>query len=214
MRRAAAVLVLCSALAAGSLAAQVPRFLSADAGVSRVRFRSVVPGGGEVMTGVEAGVHVRALLGAVSVEVAYGQGRLSADTGLATPRDLVNGSFFLALQPASWLALKVGPHARAYVATGGTERWMLWESRARADGAIIPGMLQVHAEGWLSLSSDVNVAPGAAGARGGEIGLTLRPPQSLVWARLGYAVDQAKLKGGARTETVEMVVLAVGVGGR
>lgn len=211
MRRAAA-LALAGALAAGGLEAQVPHFLAADAGVSRVRFRSVVAGGGEAMAGVVAGGRARAHVGAVALELGYAQGRLSADTGLASERDFVDGSLFVAARPLPWLEARVGPHARAYVAPGGTERWLLWEGRLRAEGAIVPGMLEVHAEGWLALASDVNLPAGAAGARGGEVGLTLRPPQSAVWARLAYAVDRAELRDAVRIETVEMVVLAIGVG--
>lgn len=206
-------LALGCAFAAAPLAAQVPRYLGADAGLSRVRFRSTMAGGNEVLTGVVAGGQARARLGRFAVEAAYAQGRLSADTGLATERDLVDGSIFLAARPLPWLVVRAGPHARAYVASaGGTERWMHWEGRVRAEGVIVPGMLQVHLEGALALSSDVNVPPGASGARGGEVGLTLRPPQSQVWVRLGYAVDQATVKNGARSETVEMVVLSVGFG--
>jgi hypothetical protein len=212
--RASALALACT-LAAAPLAAQVPRYLGADAGLSRVRFRSTTPSAKEVLTGVVAGGQARARLGAFAVEAAYAQGRLSADTGVVTERDLVDGSVFLSARPLPWLVVRAGPHARAYAASaGGTERWMHWEGRVRVEGAIVPGMLQAHVEGALALASDVNVLPGASGARGGEVGLTLRPPQSQLWVRLGYLVDQAKVRNGARSETVEMVALSVGYGAR
>jgi len=208
----------CAALLAAAAApgaAQVPRYAGVDGGISRVRFRSTTSAGGEQLTGVVARGLARGRAGAFSIEVAYAQGRLSSDTGLAVDRDLVDGSIVLAARPLPWLVVGAGPHARAYVAAaGGTERWMHFEGRVRAEGEIVPGMLQAHLEGALALSSSVNLAAGAGGARGAEVGLTLRPRQSPVWVGLGYAVDRANAKGGARAETVEMVMLSVGWGAR
>jgi len=213
--RAAVLALGCVAVVATPVAAQVPQYLGADAGLARARFVSTTPGGGELLTGVVATGQARARLGAFSVEASYAQGHLAPDTGLATDRDLVDGSIFLSVRPLPWLIVRAGPHVRAYVASaGGTERWTHWEGRVRAEGAIVPDMLQVHVEAGLALASDVNAAAGASGARSAEAGLTLRSPQSQLWARLGYVVDLAKMKNGVRTEAVEMVVLSVGVGAR
>jgi hypothetical protein len=209
-----AALVLAGALATAPLAAQVSRFAGTDAGAYRVRFHSAWQGGGEALSGFAVGGQTRLVVGHVSLEASYAQGRLTADTGAAAARDLVDGSLALVVRPTHWLALKAGPHLRAYVAPGGTERWVLWEARARGESAIIPGVLQAHVEGWIAVASEVNVAPGAAGAHGGEAGLTLRLAQSPFWARLSYAVDRARMANDARTETVEAVFLGVGFGGR
>ncbi len=166
------------------------------------------------MSGVVAGARAQASLGLVSLEASYAQGRLSADTGTAPSRDLVDGSVFLAVRPAPWLALRAGPQLRAYAAPGGTERWVLWEGRIRVEAPIVTGTLLAHVEGWLALSSGVNADPGASGAGGGQAGLTLRLPSSPVWLRLSYAVDQEKMKNNVRTETLEAVALTVGFGGR
>lgn len=208
-----AALVLGCALAAGPLDAQVVRYLGVDVGLSSVRFRSTGPGGGEALSGVATGSRARIVLGPVLLETVYSQGHLGG-TGTSTPRDLVDGGVFVAARPAPWLAVKAGPHLRAYVAPGGTERWVMWETHARADGPIIAGTLDAHVEGWIALGSAVNVDPGASGAHGAQAGLVVRLWQSPLWARLTYAVDQAKLKNHARTETVEAVVLAIGIGGR
>lgn len=206
----------CAALlAAAPGAAQVPRHAGFDGAVSRVRFRSTTAAGGEQLTGVVARGLARGRAGAFAVEAAYAQGRLSSDTGLATDRDLVDGSVFVTARPLPWLAVGVGPHARAYVATaGGTERWMHVEGRIRAEGEILPGMLQAHLEGSMAFASSVNLPAGAGGARAAEVGLTLRPPKSPIWVGVGYAVDRADAKGGLRSETVEMVTLSVGWGAR
>jgi hypothetical protein len=211
--RVAALAVACT-LAAVPLRAQVLRYLSVDAGVSRLHFSSAVAGGGETLSGVAAVGRARFFVGPAWLEASYAEGRLAPDTGTATSRDLVDGSAFLAVRPAWWLALKAGPHLRAYVAPGATERWVMWEVHARADGPIIAGTLDAHVEGWVSLGSSVNADPGALGAQGGQAGLVLRLWQSPFWARLTYVVDQAKLKNNARTETVEAILFTIGLGGR
>ena len=201
--------------AASPAAAQVPQDLGADVGLARARFASTTAGAGELLTGVVATGQARGRLGALAIEVSYAQGHLTADTGLATARDLVDGSVFLSVRPLPWLIVRAGPHVRAYAASaGGTERWTHWEGRVRAESAVVPDLLQVHVEGGLALASSVNAAAGAGGARYAEAGMTLRSRQSPLWARLGYVVDLAKAKDGVRSEAVEMVVLAVGVGAR
>jgi hypothetical protein len=211
--RIAALLLACT-LPAGPLRAQVLQHLSLDAGVFRLHFRSAASGVGETLSGLAAVGRARFFVGSVSLETSYSQGHLVADTGTAIARDMVDGSAFLAVRPLSWLALKAGPHLRAYVAPGSTERWVMWEAHAHVDGSIIPGMLDANVEGWMAVGSAVNVDPGARGARGGQAGLILRLWRSPLWARLTYVVDQAKLKNDARTETVEAVLFAVGLGGR
>jgi hypothetical protein len=166
------------------------------------------------MGGPAAGAQGRVVLGPVALEASYLQGRLSPDTGSTPARDLADGAVFLVVRPQRWLALKAGAHLRAYITSSGTERWMLWEGRVRLSGDLAPGRLRSYAEGWVAASADVNVGPGASGARGGEVGLTLVPTRSPLWVRLAYAVDQARTKDGARTETLEALVLAAGVGGR
>jgi hypothetical protein len=202
------------ALAARPAAAQLPRYLGVDVGVSSASFQSTAPGGGEKLSGFAGVGHWRIVLRPVSIDVAYAQGRLSADTGSAVPRALVEGSVFATYRPVPWFALKTGPHVRAFAATGGTERWMLWEGRAHADAPLLDGEWQAYGELWVALASSVNVTPGAGGARGAEAGLTLKLPRSPVWARLAYAVDQMRLKNDARTESLQSVALTLGFGGR
>lgn len=219
--RIAAVVALCALVAKPleaqglrDLATRVSRFAGADGGVYRVRFHSAVQGGGEALSGFAAGWQARFVSGRVSLEASYAQGRLTADTGSAVSRSLVEGSLALAVRATPWLVIKAGPRLRGYVAPGGTERWVFWEARARGESAIIPGVLQAHVAGWVALASSVNVDPGAGGAHGAEAGLTLRLGQSPFFARLGYAVDRAALANDGRTETVEAVSLGVGFGGR
>ena len=214
MRRAWPLLLLALAVPPGRLAAQLPRYVGVDAGMSRLEFQSASPSGGEKLSGFAALGHWRVVLRPVSLDLSYAQGRLAADTGGAVARSFVEGAAFLSVRPAPWLALKAGPHLRAYAAPGGTERWVLWEGRAHADAPLLDGEWLAYGEVWLAVASSVNVVPGASGARGAEVGLTLKMPRSPLWGRLAYAVDQARLKNGARTESLQSVVLTAGFGGR
>jgi len=216
VRARVAALALVWVAVARPLAAQEGRTFDAAADVSRARFRSAVPGGSEALSGLVVGVRARVSGSLIGLEASYDQGRLSAAAGSGPSRSLVDGSVFVSTRPTLWLTLKAGPQLRAYVAPGGTERWVLWEFRARAEAPIAsPALaLRAHVELWSALASSVNADPGAAGARGGQAGMAMRLPGSRFWVRLSYAVDQEKMKNGARTEALETVVLTIGLGGR
>ncbi len=207
----AAALLLCHPLPS---AAQILSTAGFDAAVARVHFHGSGSGIGESLSGFAAEGRASVLIGPVTVRAAYGQGHLVADSAAAVPRDLVAGSLFLSASPAPWLVVAAGPRLIAYAASGTTERWVHWEAHARFRGPIIVGTLRAHAEGWLALASSVNAAAGAGSAGGGEAGLTMLIPHTALWARFAYVVDQARLKTGARSETLESVVLGVGLGAR
>lgn len=211
--RVAAVALL-GLMAGRPAAAQVQNHLSAEALLSTARFRGTTPGGEEALTGVLAGGRARFTVGSYALEVQYVQGHLSSDSGTTAARTYVDGSVFVAFRATPWLVLKAGPHFRAYVAPGGTERWALWECRARMEAPIVPGTLRAHVEGWASLVSGVNADPGAAGARGGEVGMVLHVAQSPLLVRLAYTVDQEAMRSSVRTEVLETVILSIGIGGR
>ncbi len=214
MRRALPWLLIALAARPTPLTAQLPHYLGVDVGLSRLQFQSASPGGGEKLSGFAALGHWRIVLRPVSLDLSYAQGRLAADTGGAAARSFVEGTVFLTARPVPWLALKAGPQLRAYAAPGGTERWVWWEGRAHADAPLLDGEWLAYGEVWVAVASSVNVIPGASGAHGAEVGLTLKLPQSPVWGRLAYAVDQARFKNGARTESLQSVVLTAGFGGR
>ncbi len=213
LRRAAFVV---AALAAPlqPAAAQVWGTLGADGALARVHLHASGSGIGEALSGVAAEGQGRIQLGALVVQATYAQGHLAADSGAAAARDLVQASLAVAARPLPWLAVAAGPQLRAYAAAGATERWVFWKVSARAAGPVIFGTLRAHAEGWIALASSVNTALGAGGARGGEAGLTMLVPHTALWARFAYVVDQARMKNGARIETLESVVLSVGLGVR
>lgn len=210
----AAILALLCAATSRPAQAQLSRFLEGDVSVARVHFASTSALGGEALSGIVVGGRARLVLGVTALELSYAEGHLAADTGNAPSRDFVDGSVFLAVRPVAWLTVRAGPHLRGYVESGGTERWLLWEGRVRAEAPIVAGTLRARVEGWTSLASGVNADPGASGARGAEVGMALRLPRSPFVFRLSYTVDQESMKSGIRTEALESVALSVGLGGQ
>jgi hypothetical protein len=207
--RAAALLLLALPL---SLAAQRPR-IGATLYGSALEARSVLPGAGEALSGNAFGGEGRVLWRRLTVAVGYGQGSLDPDTAGPAARDYVEGYALLGGRVLSWLELRAGPHARAYVTPAGTQRWLFWELRARFDAPVVTDWIRGHAELWGVVSGSVNVAESFGSARGGTAGVTARLGGTPLWARLQYGIDEARLANGTRRETVEALTLALGVGG-
>jgi len=162
--------------------------------------------------GVDAGVS----LGSLMLGAGYLEGRVQPSSGSSdsVARDLVEARAFLGVQPWPWLRLSVGPHVRAFVIGAVTERWVLWPVRARAHSALASTPLETYVELWRALSAKVNLPEAVDHVQGGEAGVVLRPRGSALWMRLGYRVDGAQLGGGSRSESVEAVSFAVGIGPR
>ncbi|HVH68549.1 MAG TPA: hypothetical protein VM716_11840 [Gemmatimonadales bacterium] len=153
-------------------------------------------------------------LGRLSLDVSYLQGKLDPAPTPAgnTSRDLIEGAVLLGLHPTGWLTLAGGPHARAYALGGGvTQRWLFWELRARAATAFVGSAARGYVELWRALSADANVPERFDHAQGAEAGMIVRLARAPVEARLGYRIDHAVLGGGARLETVDGMVIGVGL---
>jgi hypothetical protein len=204
--------VLAIACAAGPLAAQTLR-PAASASLVTARVKSAVPAGAEEWSGTAFLGQGALTLGRLSLNVSYLQGTLDpTGVGAATTgRDLVEGTVLLGIRPASWLTLQGGPHARAYTLTGGTQRWLFWEVGARVATAFVGSAVQGYAELWRAVSADANVPEPFDHAQGGEAGMILRLARAPLQARVGYRIDHAELGGGTRRETVDGVVVGVGL---
>jgi hypothetical protein len=215
MSRRAPGLVLAALLWAGPAAAQLPGFLgSVDLSLARQHFQSSFSGGAESLNGALMSGRIGIAFRPVSVDVSYAQGRLASGDGTSPARSVVEAIAMVSRRVTPWLLLKAGPHMRAYSAPGSTERWVMWELHAHADEPVITGVLAAYLEGWIAPIASANVDPGGSSARGAEVGVTLRHPDSPLWARLAFVVDQASLKSNARTESLQSVVVSVGLGGR
>jgi hypothetical protein len=206
-------LFVLAALAVGEVRAQA---LHPVGGASLVaaRVRSQVPSGVDQFTGSAFLGQGALALGRVELSVSYLQGTLNPDGGTAAARDLVEGTARLGVRALDWLTLETGPHARAYTLTGGTQRWLFWELRARAARAFIGSSVRGYAELWRAISADANVPEPFDHAQGGEVGMVVRLARAPLTARIGYRIDHAVLGGGTRKETVDGVVIGVGLAWR
>ena len=178
------------------------------------RSRSQLGSTAEVLSGTMVGGEGRVGIGRVTLDFTYLQGALKPDTGSAESRDYVEGDALLSVVTAPGLTLRVGPHARAYISSTGTQRWLFWTARVRGERTLIAPAVSGFVEFWAALSGDVNVSEAFGSARGGLVGMSVRPPNSLFYGRLTYGIEHAKMGGGARLETVEGVSLLLGFGRR
>src|SRR5438270_139142 len=119
------------------------------AGTTLAGAQGLVPAGGlsivsarvrgtDQLTGTVLGWQGAVALGRLELALSYVQGKIGPEGAGATGQDLVEGVALLGVRPAPWLRLAVGPHARSYTLTGGTQlRWGFWELRARASRAVV-----------------------------------------------------------------------------
>ena len=210
----------------GVLALAVPAFAHSqgwptlafrgDAGFVWVRSDTAAGAAGAIrLRGPVLGGEGRLIFNGFSVGVGLSSGTLqTADQGTAK-RDLIEGHLLVAARPLPWLEMSLGPLVRAYVTDAATERWVVWQARARVDAPIVTSSLTSYLELWRAVSSQVNLAPGAGRVQGGEAGVTYRPPQRPFSLRLAYRVDDAAVRGaGDRSQMLEAISVSLVVGER
>ncbi len=184
-------------------------------GATSVRVQSrAVTGVASELTGVAFGGDGRLALGPLALEVGYRQGPVESDAAGVVGRDMVEGRALLAVRAVGWFAVKAGPQVRSYVTAAGTERWVFWQARVRVERTIVEPSVRGYVEVWRAFSTEVNVPQPVERGYGGEVGLTIRVARGPLWLRLAYGIDDTRLTGSARRETVEALALTVGVGGR
>jgi len=146
--------------------------------------------------------------GRFAARVRYGQGRVKNDSA---GRDVTEGEALLGYKARPWLTLWVGPHARTFVVPGQSDRrWLLWSGRVTARGSLFPGRLESFVELWQGFTGRLSAPAGSASGGGAEAGLELRLARHPVWGRLAYRIEQGRVSGGGRRETVEAITLTVG----
>jgi len=201
-------------------------FVALAAGTTRGSAQGLVPAAGlsivstrvrgvDQLTGTVVGGQGAVALGRLELALGYVQGKIGPEGASAPGQDLVEGVALLGVRPAPWLRLAVGPHARSYTLTGGTElRWVFWELRARVSGAFVGSAGRGYVELWRAVSASVNAPEPFDHAQGGEAGMVVHLARAPLELRLGYRIDHAVLGGGTRLETVDGVVIGVGLSRR
>ncbi|MGH7613312.1 MAG: hypothetical protein ACREMW_04600 [Gemmatimonadales bacterium] len=222
-RRAALLAALLVGAAVPALPAQ--RALQWDLALSGVgvRLNSTTGPTTQQLSGAVYGVQGQLIYsGFVTLDWGYWQGQIDpADgSGATAPRDVVEGYAMLGGRPFGWLSVRAGPHAWTYISNAGTQRWFLWEARARAQGEILPDV-QSYLDVYRVLSANVNVPQDFQSGMGGEGGLILLvrdapiiPEQFPVRIRLGYGIERIRMGGGIRTEVMDRLSLSLGIGQR
>ena len=208
------------ALAAPPLAAQHKLWWNAEISGIGMRLNSQTGPSTQKWSGAAFGFQSQFLyLNRITIDLGYWQGKLNGvQTG---DRDVVEGFAQLGARPLDWLSLRVGPHAWTYVSDAGTQRWFLWEGRARAQGQVLPAV-QSYLEVWKVFSANVNVPQAFQTGMGGEGGLSLRirdvpliPERLPVRIRLAYGIERVRMNGtlaqGSRAEVLDRLTLALGV---
>jgi hypothetical protein len=184
--------------------------------MSAIAFRnSSTSAGTEKTNGLVVGVGGTVRFRRFSLEVSYLEGSLSSGAANAG-HDLVEGELLVGVYPMPWLAVKTGVHIRSFVTGAIAERWVLWEGRVQAEGELYAPhsetfSLHSYAAGWYVVSGDASLVDRYDGGSGAEAGMIVRLTGKPFQARLAYRVDHDQLAGGARQETVETLVLGVGV---
>lgn len=151
-------------------------------------------------------------LGPVTLAVRYLEGSLASDDPSADT-DLVEGEVVLWVAPVRWAALGAGRHLRSYVEPGGTERWTMWDVRARGSAQLTEA-LTAYGMLWTVLGSGLPVSGSLETGLGLEGGLRLTLGRLPFSAELRYRVDRLAVPEAGRRETIEQVGIAVGVGRR
>ena len=202
--------LLLAALGLSPAAAQQPPHLTAGLEGAFTRARSRATGATELLSGATFGGEANLAGKRWRVRLGYGEGRLTADTGIAAPRSVTEGRAQLGIVAAPWLTLWAGPRARSYKSSGVRQRWWFWEIAAEARGTLFAE--RAYAFGGLAFApaGTVDALPAFSRETGVAAGLAVRLPArgGGPWARLVYRVDQTRLAGGRR-ETVEAIALGV-----
>lgn len=199
----------------------------ATAARERIRFANASEELRGMIRGLEGGVE----FGRFLLRMRYAEGSLRP-RGSDMKHDLTESFLLVGMRVVGGLELAGGLQARAYTTSPGTERWMLWQLRARYEAPVVLQVVHAYAELWQTASGSVNavnilrtqpegtefllnfggkrVSKSFQGARGGEAGILIRGSGRAPTVRLGYSIDQARLDAGGYRDSVEGLTIAIG----
>jgi hypothetical protein len=186
-----------------SLAAQIPVRLGFQLDGTGTRVRGVSP---NLATGTVAGGRGSAAFGPVQLSLFYREGRLH--DGSTQPL-LVEGGAAADVQLAPWVAIGLGPEARAYKLDSTTLRRVWLAGRIGVAVPLVGTSVRSDLRLWRAV---VTSAAGDALTRvaGGEVGIAYRAPAGW-WIRLATTFDDAAF-GGLRHERFSGLSLGAGLG--
>ena len=197
-----------TALFVSSLQAQQPPRGWIEATSTSVRSHSRFGGSDQSVGGYIWGADVGGMLGNWVARGGYASGSLEAGDGSTAPdREHVEGYLMIGYRPLAGLEISVGPRARALTVAEFTQRWLFWSARARYDAAILPQSLDAYVEYWGAVTGSAGNASTFNSGSGGAVGMTARLPETALYARLEYAIDDASVRFREyRPDLVDVIV--------
>ena len=177
--------LLLIASAGASLAAQVPVHVGFQIDGSAARVRGVSTG---LATGTVVGGRGSATLGPVRLSLSYREGRLH--DGSTQPL-LVEGGAAADVQLAPWIAVGLGPEARAYKLDSATLRRVWLAGRVGVAVPLVGNSVRTDLRLWRSVVTSIADLTQVAG---GEVGIAYWAPAGW-WIRLATTFDDAAFSG-------------------
>lgn len=193
------------------------------------------------LTGLLGGFEGGAALGRIVLRAGYLQGAISPTGPGDWRHDVVESFASLGVRVVRGLELSLGGQGRVYVTEPISERWVVWQLRARWEGPLMDTRARAWTEFWGSAGGDVNTVdvfrglsptPGYLirgdglpvdqafkGARGGTVGVSYRFSPGAPVLKMGYTITESRLAIGGYRDTMEGLVFSIGfdnrrVGGR
>jgi hypothetical protein len=197
-------------LATGAdLPAQQLELWAAGTGAA-VRARSAFALASRAQSGVGLGAEGGIAWNGATLRLGYRETTLS-EVQPAVPRATrVEGHLQVGVRLGPMVELFAGPEITAHVIDDATERWIAWRLGGRFVGPVLPGRLDVFADGWVAPVGSASGSAEFQRAAGGAAGLLLRiAPRSPVAVRLSYGIDEFRLGNDGRREKVERLAFGV-----
>jgi len=204
-----AAMLLAASAAAGRLSAQSGVGLTVSLAPMPVQVTRTAEPAANRFSGLTIGGAAAVRFGRLRLDLRYLEGGLGSDQEVPD-QDIVEGELLLGVAPLSWLVVKAGPHIRSFVTSQGTQRWVFWEGRVTAAANLGSPNLLTYLEVWHVLGANVDAVEPYDSGNGLEGGIRLAMNRLPFWGQLAYRIDHNSIGDGAKTDTVEQLVFAIG----
>ncbi|HET9708993.1 MAG TPA: hypothetical protein VFP39_11890 [Gemmatimonadales bacterium] len=196
--------LLLVASAAASLAAQVPVQVGLQLDGAGIRVRGVSTA---LATGTLLGGRGSATFGPVRLSLSYREGRLHDGS---TRPFLVEGGAAADVQLAPWIAVGLGPEARAYKLDSASLRRVWLAGRVGIAAPLIGTAVRTDVRLWRSVATSA-ASSDLTQVAGGEVGIGYYSAAARWWIRLATTFDDAAF-AGPRHERSYGLSLGAGIG--
>lgn len=220
-----------SVTAAGAQESAGMKFWAVATG-TMTRERLTFESSSATLTGQLIGLEGGAAFGRLVLRGGYQQGAISPSGPGNWQHDVAESFASVGVLLFEAFELAAGVQGRVYVTKPVSERWLVWQLRARWEAPLLDTRARAWTEVWGSAGGNVNTVdvfrgvsqtPGYLvrgdglavdrsfkGSRGGSVGMSFRfAPRSPV-VRLGYTITESRLALGGYRDTMEGLTLSIG----